>query len=79
MDKIEKELRKLSPKERITIKHILDRLRAFNLQGLDIKKLRGREDIFRVRKGALRIIYRLENKNIFILTIERRNESTYKF
>ena len=48
--------------------------------GLGHKKLKGRDDIFRVRKGSLRIIYRTDAKGkIFVLAIERRREDTYKF
>lgn len=79
MDKIEKALKKLSAKEQAQIKQILSRLNSGKLDGLDVKKLKGRDDIFRARKGDLRIIYRFENRNIFILSIDRRNEGTYKF
>lgn len=78
MDKIEKFLRKLSQKEREQIKEILEQLHRKNWSGLDIKKLKEREDIFRVRKGNFRIIYRMTKNNIFILAIERRKEKTYK-
>ncbi len=78
MDKITKELRKLTPKERERVKQILRQLSLRDIGGLDVKKLRGREDIFRARKGDIRIIYRLAEKEIFILAIERRNEKTYK-
>ena len=78
MDKIEKALKKLSAKEKVAIRKLLENLYSRNLKSLDIKKLRGRSDIFRARKGSLRIIYRLlNNGSIFILTIERRNENTY--
>lgn len=79
MDKIEKALAKLNVKERKRIKDILIHLNSGNLEGLDIKKLRGRTDIFRIRKGDFRIIYRLNGRDIFILAIERRCEDTYKF
>ncbi|MDO8536811.1 MAG: type II toxin-antitoxin system RelE/ParE family toxin [bacterium] len=79
MDKIEKALKKLSEKERKQIKNILTDLYAGNFKILDVKKLKGREDIFRARKGNIRIIYRVQGGNIFILAIERRNEKTYKF
>ncbi len=79
MDKIEKALKRLNEKERSRIKDILVRLQSGNLEGLDTKKLKGREDIFRVKKGAIRIMYQLKNKKISILAIERRTESTYKF
>lgn len=78
MDKIEKALRRLNTKERLEIKEVLIKVDSGNLKGLDVKKLKGRDDIFRVRKGGLRIIYRLENKKIFILSIDRRHENTYK-
>jgi len=79
MDKIEKALKKFSLKEQKQIKAMLLRLRSGEIKGLDVKKLRGREDIFRVRKGDLRIIYRLEGKEVYILKIERRRERTYRF
>lgn len=78
MDKITKVLRKLTPKERERIKQILRQLNSRDINGLDIKKLKGRNDIFRLRRGDIRIIYRLTEKEIFILAIERRNEKTYK-
>ena len=79
MDKIEKALGKSNVKDRKRIKDILTRLNLGNLDGLDIKKLRDRIDIFRIRKGDFRIIYRLNGRDIFILAIERRCKDTYKF
>lgn len=79
MDKIAKALKKFTTKERNVIKTILLRLQNQRFDDLDIKKLKGRNDIFRVRKGKLRIIYRIDEKNnIFILAVERRNDKTYK-
>ncbi|MBI2051472.1 hypothetical protein HYT33_01790 [Candidatus Roizmanbacteria bacterium] len=78
MDRIEKVLRKFSSKERRQIKAILLKLRAKDPTGLDIQKLKGRGDIFRVKKGRIRVMYRLEEDNVFILKIERRAEKTYK-
>lgn len=77
MDKIAKALKKLTNEEKEAVKIILTKINLFNFSGLDIKKLRGHKDIFRVRKGKIRIIYRLNNKKIFILTIERKNDNTY--
>ena len=79
MDKIEKALAKLSPKEREQTKTIFKELQAKRFKNLDIKKLKGRDDIFRVRRGSLRIIYRVHGGSISILVIERRSEKTYKF
>lgn len=79
MDKIRKALQKLSSKERERIKDALRRLNAEELEGLDIKKLKGRTDIFRVRIGDLRVIYQQLKGDIVILRIDRRKEDTYKF
>ncbi len=80
MDKIEKALKKLSEKERAWVKIILRQLQTDEVSGLRIKKLKIREDVFRVRKGRIRVIYRKDSVGkIFILTIDRRREDTYKF
>lgn len=79
MDRISKQLEKLSEKERKKLTIILNSLKQGKILGLDIKKLKGQQDLFRVRKGNIRIIFRvLEDRQIFILAIERRSEKTYK-
>lgn len=79
MDKIAKVLQKFSAKERERIKTVLEKLMAVELKGLDIKKLKDRDDVFRLRTGDLRIIYRKNfHGNISVLVISRRNEKTYK-
>jgi len=78
MDKIQKALEKLTLKEKKKVKEILVKLKKQQLAGLDVKKLKGRDDIFRVRKGQIRIIYKKDQKgDIFILMIERRSDTTY--
>lgn len=79
MDRIEKALRKLNNRERQRIKQIIARLAAGNVIGLDLQKLKGHDDIYRVRVGDLRIIFRRGSDGIkFILAIERRSNSTYR-
>lgn len=78
MDKIQKALNKLSEKERELIKLILTKLNSGNFQGLGIVRLKGHKDIFRVRSRRLRIIFRLQDKTISVLAIERRSEKTYR-
>lgn len=78
MDKIAKALESLSAKERGLIKSILLKIKGGILDSLDVKKLKNCEDIFRARKGKLRIIFRrLDDKNFSILAIERRSDNTY--
>jgi mRNA-degrading endonuclease RelE of RelBE toxin-antitoxin system len=77
MNPIQKALKKFSAKELVWVKNILIALQKNKTAGLDIKKLKGRDDIFRVRKGNLRVIYRRVNQKNLILHIGRRNEGMY--
>ena len=78
MDKLQKALQKLNQKERLAVKVILNKLLSGQILGLNLQKLQGHKDIFRVRKGDLRIIYRQKEAGISILAIERRSEKTYR-
>ena len=78
MDKISKALAHLTQAEKEVVKSILLRIKDGSLLGLDIKKLKNTEDIYRVRKGRLRIIFqKKEAEKYNILTIERRSDNTY--
>ncbi len=79
VDKIRKVLKKLTKKEREAVRDILEKINKNNFKGLDLKKLKGRDDIFRVRKGKIRIIFRKVNKSIFVLSIEKRSDKIYRF
>jgi len=80
MDKIGKALQKLTAEEREIVKDILTKLKSQQFQNLNLKKLKGRNDIFRVRKGKIRIIYQTGSiSQISILSIERRSDTTYNF
>ncbi len=78
MNKLKKALAKLGAKERVIVKKILLKLLDGELFGMNIQKLQGHNDIFRIRKGDIRIIYQQNDGNISILTIERRLENTYR-
>ncbi len=79
MDKISKALAKFSQKERRRVKEILEKIAAADTHSLNVTKLKGRSDIFRARKGDMKIIYRRDNAGkIFVLAIERKNEQTYR-
>lgn len=78
MDKIEKVLNKLSEKEKALVKILLERLRSGKTTGLNIQQLRGFPGIFRIRKGAIRIIFRTHEGGTYLLKIDRRSEDTYR-
>lgn len=77
MDKIAKALNKLTAKEKELIKNIIKMLQSGHFGNLDIKKLKGSSNIFRVRKGHFRVIYQIRNKHVFVLQIGLRKEDTY--
>lgn len=77
-DKIKKILKKLSQKERDLVKLLLLRIKHDDTEGLDIKRLKGHDDLYRVRKQRIRIVYRKKGSSFLVLRIDRRNEKTYK-
>ena len=78
MDKIQKALRKLTLAERKQVKEILSKLKNRQLESLNLKKLKGRDDVFRIRLGHVRVIYRIGRRaTIFVLAIEKRSDTTY--
>jgi mRNA-degrading endonuclease RelE of RelBE toxin-antitoxin system len=77
-DRITKALNKLSPKEQKSLAELLQKIKKGQLESLDVKKLKGRTDLYRVRKGDLRVIFRRTDAgDIFILAVERRTDTTY--
>lgn len=78
MDKITKALRRLTPKEQRIVKQILERIEFGETFGMNLQKLKGHENIFRVRKGDIRILFMKMNSATTILAIERRSEKTYR-
>ena len=80
MDKISKALKKFNSRENVIIAEILKKLKKNDLKNLEIKKLKNKKNVFRIRKGKIRIIYIVnDNNEKNILAIERRNNHTYNF
>lgn len=78
MDKVTKALQKLSAKELEFVKQAVLQVKANVLIGLDFKKLQSNDDIFRIRKGKLRIIFqKQEDGKIRLLDVTRRSDNTY--
>lgn len=79
MDEIEKTLEKLSEKEKEIYRMIFEKIKRGDLRNFfDIKKLKGKPNTYRLRKGSMRIIYRREGSEIKILRFEKRNDHTYR-
>jgi len=77
MPSLKKLLSRFNRKEREIIELMIGKIISRNWDDLDIKKLKGYHDIFRLRKGDIRIIYQIINKRVSILNIANRKETTY--
>ena len=78
-DKIAKLLAKLPPKQLQALLGVLVRINDGNLEGLDIKSLKGHRNNYRVRVGNYRIIFTISEKGRHtILLVAKRDEKTYK-
>lgn len=75
---LEKFLAKVTKKEKRILAEIIEKILANKLENIDVKKLQGQQDFFRVRKGDFRIIFRMNGTERKIIFIERRSNTTYK-
>jgi mRNA-degrading endonuclease RelE of RelBE toxin-antitoxin system len=64
-------------KERQKIKNLLLKIKKGDFLNLEIKKLKGHKNIYRIRSGKIRIIFHKTTTGIKILAIERRDDKTY--
>ena len=74
---LEKFLARVSSKEKKLLGNTIEKIITRNFIGLDIKKLTGQENIFRVRKGVFRIIFKVTKTDVKITTVTRRGDTTY--
>ena len=78
VDRIRKLLKQLTPKESAQLTNLIELVTQNNLRDIDFKKLKGLYDVYRVRKGKFRIIFRKTPTTTLIIVLERRNDNTYK-
>ncbi|MEK7117520.1 MAG: type II toxin-antitoxin system RelE/ParE family toxin [Patescibacteria group bacterium] len=79
MQRIEKVLRKLSREERLKVERGIEKILNRDFVGLNVRKIRGKEDVYRVRIGRVRIIFFWKDTQTDILIVDRRNDNTYNF
>ncbi|MEK7528645.1 MAG: type II toxin-antitoxin system RelE/ParE family toxin [Patescibacteria group bacterium] len=77
VDTIKKLLKKISRKDRERISAIKESILNRKFENLDIKKLSGHKDLYRVRVGKYRLIFFDNGKDLYICAIRRRNDVTY--
>ncbi len=78
MPPLKKLLSKFNKDDRRLLEFLIEKIVSLDWNSLNIKKLKGYQDIFRLRKERLRIIFSKSNNSIFIITIQKRSEKTYK-
>lgn len=78
MDALAKLFRKISTKERVLLRELLEEIKDPQLRALlQVKKLAGGK-YFRVRKRNFRIIFHFEGNRIDVDGVRLRNEKTYR-
>lgn len=78
MDKNQKFIKKLSGPEQERIIIAIEKILAGETSKLDIKKLVGHQDLFRVRVGSMRIIFISNRHENTIIEMGRRSDTTYR-
>lgn len=78
MNKILKSLIKFSSKERLQVQQDTLLITNREFQTLNIKKLSGFDSLYRAKRGKARIIFYMNEKEVKIIRIDRRNDNTYK-
>ncbi|MEK9131290.1 MAG: hypothetical protein AAB447_00050 [Patescibacteria group bacterium] len=78
MHKIDKFLKKLTRDDRAEIEKVLEKISIRDFSTLDLKKMQGERNLYRIRKGNIRIIFSLSANQIRIQSIQFRNEQTYR-
>ena len=78
MDRTDKFLNKLSGTESARVLKAISDILSEKTTGYSVKKLKGYRDVYRIRIGTIRIIYRELENDIEVLDIGRRNEKTYR-
>jgi len=78
MDKIDKFLNSLDRRRREIITELVADITKGNFDSLELKKLKGFDNLYRVRKSRVRIVFEIINGKGEIKIIDWRKEDTYK-
>ncbi len=78
MDKLKKLLSRISEHDRRELQAIIFLIMKNDFALLSVKKVSGHQNVFRVRSGRYRVIFKNEELMPRLLDIRLRNENTYK-
>jgi mRNA-degrading endonuclease RelE of RelBE toxin-antitoxin system len=77
MHRIDKFLAKLDTERRQKVLDAVERIKARNFTGLNMKKLGGFVDEYRVRVGRVRIMFMMNDAEVRIYDIDNKSDHTY--
>jgi len=77
MNKIDKFFARIPQVDRQKIILAIECIMGGDLKKLDVKKLKGVLNRYRVRIGIYRIQFEMEGKNISIVGVSKRDDTTY--
>jgi len=60
------------------LKKVINNILVGDIKNLDIKKLKGHGNIFRVRIGDIRVVFKKDSESTKLIFVGRRNDVTYK-
>lgn len=78
MPTLKKLLSRFNKVDRESLEFLIEKIISLDWHDLDIKKLKGYQDVFRLRKGKLRIIFTKNKDIIRIIDMGHRSDNTYK-
>lgn len=78
MDKLQKALAKLPARHKRAFEFIMLRLWSRDFVGLKIARLKGHKDIYRVKHGDLRVVFKMNSNQLLVMQAGLRSEKTYK-
>lgn len=74
MDKIQKFLLFLSKKERTVLLKVFADIRVWKIDKYDVKPLKGYKEVFRLKKGKMRIIFAKSKDTGIVISIGYRKD-----
>jgi len=79
MNRIDKFLARLNKEQLAVAKLLLRKIERSDFVNLRIKKLVGHHDLYRIREGRIRAIFRiLQNGKTETISLDFKNDNTYK-
>jgi mRNA-degrading endonuclease RelE of RelBE toxin-antitoxin system len=76
-DRITKVLRKSSEKNRRQLLEIFQKIKDGKSDGLDVRSVSRKKDLYRIRSGKFRILIQKKNEGFEIFDVRKRDDQTY--